>query len=58
MALGLSLALFVLAVIPVRTLPDPLFEVLDGHRELLAFSGLCVLCLGFFVGLVTVLFTS
>jgi len=58
MALGLSLALFVLAVIPVRRLPDPLLAVLGGHREQLAFSGLCVLCVGFFVGLVTVLFTS
>lgn len=58
MALGLSLALLLLAVIPVRTLPDPVLGVVDGRRELLAFTAMCVLCLGLFVGLVTVLFTS
>ncbi len=58
LALGLSLALLVLAVIPVRTLPDPVLGVVDGRRELLAFTAMCVLCLGLFVGLVTVLFTS
>ncbi len=58
MALGLSLVLFVLAVIPVRTLPGPVLEVVDGRRELLAFGGLCVLCLGLFVGLVTLLLSS
>jgi hypothetical protein len=58
MTLCLALALFVLAAIPARTLPDPIFEIVGGRRELLTFSALCILCLGLFVCLVTLLLSS
>jgi hypothetical protein len=58
LALVVALALFTLAFIPVRALPDRVVEVVGGRRERFAFGGLCILCLGLFVGFVALLFGS
>lgn len=57
-AFSLSLLLLLLAVTPARTLPARVLEVVDGRREAVAFSALCVLCFGFAVSLLAILAVS
>ncbi len=55
---GLALLVFVLAVVPRRVLPASALEAVDGRRELLAVTGLFVVCLGLVTGLIAVLAAS